>query len=270
LDMADRNEPSWSRGVSARERVVRFWDDHVAAWLDGEDPMPDPLPRWFASYSGQGEGRVTRQGFVEPYQGDLIGEVVTPRVVVLGLNPGIFVPGVQHRQGLFADEIRAIGSYSRWINTHPYDRDPWVALRGPNRYYRARLSFTRNWMRDPAASYGDLLMFELYPWHSTSITGIMRCPPDIVDQFIWQPLSELPIDPLFAFGRPWEAVANALNLPLVDALGLGGRRYGSQVSSRAVRVFALPSGQRLVIEWHRGGAGPPRSTEVDRLRDALG
>jgi hypothetical protein len=125
-------------------------------------------------------------------------------------------------------------------------------------------------LRDPVASYGDLLMFELYPWHSTSITGKMRCPPDIVDQFIWQPLSELPIDPLFAFGRPWESVANALNLPLVDALGLGGRRYGSQASSRAVRVFALPSGQRLVIEWHQGGAGPPQSTEVDRLRDALG
>jgi hypothetical protein len=250
--------------------VVRFWDDHVTAWLNGEDPMPDPLLRWFASYSGQGKGRVTREGFVEPYQGDLLGEVVTPRVVVLGLNPGIFVPEMQDRGGLFADEIRATGPYSHWINTHPYDRDPWVALRGPNKYYRDRLSFTRNWTRDPAASYGDLLMFELFPWHSTSITGAMRSPPDIVDQFVWQPLSELPIDPIFAFGRPWEAVANALNLPLVGALGLGGRPYGSQVPSRAVRVFALPSGQRLVIEWQQGYAGPPSSTDVDHLRDALG
>jgi hypothetical protein len=256
--------------VSAHERVVRFWDDHVASWLAGEDPMPDPLPGWFASYAGRGEGQVSREGFVEPYQGDLMGEVVTPRVVVLGLNPGIFVSELQSRRGLFADEIRSIGSYSRWINTHPYDRDPWVACRGPNRYYRARLAFTRNWLQDPTASYGDLLMFELFPWHSTSITGAMRIPPDIVDEFVWQPLSELAIDTLFAFGRPWEAVARALKLPLVDALGLGGRPYGSLVPSRAVRVFELPSGQRLVVEWHSGSAGPPRLTEVGRLRDALG
>jgi len=255
--------------TSARERVVAFWDDHVSAWLAGEDPMPDPLPRWFASYSGHGRGHVTRDGFVEPYQGDLLGHAVTPRVVVLGLNPGVFVPELQGRSGRFADELRDDGSYYRWVNTYPYDRDPWVALRGPNRYYRARLAFTRNWLGDPSASYGDLLMFELFPWHSTSITGVMRCPTDIIEEFVWEPLAELPIDHLFAFGRPWEAVANALCLPLVDSLGRGGRRYGSPVVSRSVRVFELLSGQRLVIEWHEGSAGPPSAAEVDLLRLAL-
>ena len=91
----------------------------------------------------------------------------------------------------------------------------------------------------------------------------------VVDEFVWQPLSELSIDPLFAFGRPWEAVAHALNLRLVDALGVGGRQYGSTVLNRAVRVFALTSGQRLVVEWHSGSAGPPRSSEVHLLREAL-
>ena len=74
---------------------------------------------------------------------------------------------------------------------------------------------------------------------------------------------------VFAFGRPWHALASALGLPLAAALGAGGDDYGSAVASRAVRVYALNSGQRLVVEWHSGSAGPPSSEEIALLRRAL-
>jgi hypothetical protein len=91
---------------SARQRVAAFWDDHVSSRLSGADPMPPPLDRWFRSYQGRGLGAVTRDGLAEPYEGDLLGLVGTPRVVVLGLNPGGYSPKFQARDGIFANEIR--------------------------------------------------------------------------------------------------------------------------------------------------------------------
>jgi len=226
--------------TSARERVAGFWDEHVKAWLAGEDSLADALPRWFASYRGSGIGAVTRDGFPEPYAGDLLGLVTTPRLVVLGLNPGHYHPRFQARDGIFAGEIRQAGSYSRWMTTGPYFRSPWTTEVGPNRYYRSRLGFARHWLQDPAATQTDLLIFEAYPWHSTTITASMQPPPDIVDSFVWQPIAELPTQEVFAFGRPWDYLVKTLGLPLVDALGVGGLAYGSTVPSRAVRIYALP------------------------------
>lgn len=116
--------------TSARERVAGFWDEHVSAWLAGKDPMPDPLPRWFDSYPGRGLGEVTRDGFPEPYAGDLLGLLGRPRIVILGLNPGIYHPRFQARHGVFAEEIRQFGAYSTWMATAPYLRPPWTRLVG--------------------------------------------------------------------------------------------------------------------------------------------
>jgi hypothetical protein len=106
--------------------VAGFWDQHVAAWLAGDDPLADPLSRWFASFQGHGAGLVTREGFPEPYAGDLLGRVGVPRLVVLGLNPGVYHPRFQARDGIFADEIRQLGSYSAWMATSPYFRASWT------------------------------------------------------------------------------------------------------------------------------------------------
>lgn len=262
---------SWLTGGmnSARERVVAFWDDHVSSWLSGADLMPPPLDRWFRSYQGPGLGAVTRDGFTEPYIGDLLGRVGTPRVVVLGLNPGGYSPRFQARDGIFAKEIREAGSYSKWVTTWPYDREPWTAIMGPNRYYRNRLAFTRNWTGDASCSHPELLIFEAYPWHSTAVTGAMRPNGDIIDEFVWQPISELPTPDVFAFGRPWEKLATDLGLPLRERLGVGGLDYGSAVPSRVVRVYELPSSQRLIVAWHSGSAGPPSAKETALLRHAL-
>ncbi|MFC0505714.1 anti-phage DNA glycosylase Brig1 [Micromonospora costi] len=256
--------------TSARERVAAFWDDHTARWLRGEDPMPTPLAAWFDSYQGVGSGTPTRDGFPEPYHGDLLGREHTPRMVVLGLNPGEYRPQFQSRDGIFAREIKEkYGSYSRWQTTYPYNRPPWTDIIGRNRYYQARLTFTRNWLQDPEADHRDLLIFESYPWHSKLITGPLRPPAEIIDAFVWQPIAELPVGEVFAFGRPWDSLAQALRLPVVSMLGAGGRHYGSAVPSRAVRVYGLPSGQLLVVEWHAGSAGPPSAKETALLRSVL-
>jgi hypothetical protein len=255
--------------ASARERVTAFWDVYIAAWLDGGDRLPAPLPDWFDSYVGVGPGEATRDGFPEPFQGDLLGLAHTPRMVVLGLNPGEYRPEFQARTSIFADEIRRAGSYSRWVMTCPYNRPPWTDVMGPIRYYRTRLQFTRNWLQDPTADDGDLLIFECYPWHSKSINAPLRPPPKVIEEFVWQPIAELPVQDVFAFGRPWDDLALALGLPETGKWGAGGKRYGSEVLSRAVRTYALPSGQRLVVVWQPAYAGPPSAKETALLRDAL-
>lgn len=254
---------------TARERVAEYWDDHVSRWLAGEDPWDDRLAQWFSSYEGRGDGAVDRDGMVEPYTGDLRGVVTTPRVVILGLHPGRCYPQFQSRRGVFADEIREQGGYSRWSATGPYLRAPWITLIGPNRFQRAVLTFARRWLDEPAATHNDLLIFEAFPWHVTVVDGSLRPPSGVVDEFVWQPIAELSARMVFAFGRTWADVASGLGLPVVDRLGRGGRPYGSLVADRAVRIYLLPSGQHLVVEWHKGSAGPPSAAETVVLKAAL-
>ncbi|WP_159104415.1 hypothetical protein [Plantactinospora sp. BB1] len=256
--------------TSARQRVAEFWDAHTNEWLDGADSMSDPLPKWFEAYQGVGPGEVTRHGFPEPFQGDLLGIEHSPRVVVLGLNPGRYEPLFQARNGIFADEIRQTGSYTKWALGFPYLSSTWTDRMGDNRYHKARLRFARNWLDDPSAEHRDLLIFECFPWHSTVITAPLRPAPEIIDEFVWRPIAEFGgIREVFAFRRSWDHIAQALDLRLTGKWGRGGADYGSAKCVRAVRTYALPSGQSLVIEWHQGSAGPPSPSETALLRTAL-
>lgn len=153
--------------TSARERVTGFWDEHIAAWLAGDDPMPDPLPQWFDAFRGKGLGKVTRDGFPEPYVGDLKGIVATPRLVVLGLNPGEYEQDFQSRTGIFADEIRRLGSYSAWAATGPT-----YAHHGP----RGRAA-TRTWKTDspsPAAGSASPPLRTMTCWSSSLTPGTQK------------------------------------------------------------------------------------------------
>ncbi|MBM0229487.1 hypothetical protein JNW87_32480 [Micromonospora sp. ATA51] len=140
---------------------------------------------------------------------------------------------------------------------------------GRNQYYQDRLEFTRRWLQEPSADHRDLLIFECYPWHSKSIRAPLEPPPEVIEEFVWQPIAELPVQDVFAFGRPWDDVAQALGLREAGKLGFGGTDYESVVPSRAVRMYSLPSGQRLVVEWHAGSARPPSEKETALLRDTL-
>lgn len=47
--------------------------------------------------------------------------------------------------------------------------------------------------------------------------------------------------------------------PVVGRWGHDGVDFGNSVASRAAVVFALPSGQWMVVSWQSGYAGPPGS-----------
>jgi hypothetical protein len=252
--------------AGARGRIADFWDDLTAAWLEGGDPLPDPLPDWFESYEGRGDGQPTREAFAEPYVGDLRG---TPRMVTLGLNPGQACPDFQARSGIFAREIRKRGSYSAWAATSPYLGGEWLRVNRSNRYASNRLRFMREWLQDDKLAADQLLTLELYPWHSTRVTAPIRSPAHIVETFVWQPLADIPVEFVFAFGKPWLGVCDALGLREVGRWGRGGVDLGSPVASRAVVAFALPSGQWVVVSWQSGYAGPPGREDTLRIRDRL-
>jgi hypothetical protein len=97
----------------------------------------------------------------------------------------------------------------------------------------------------------------------------MAPPRDIVDEFVWQPLKELPVDVVFAFGKAWLRVCEGLGLPEQHRWGAGGEDIGLRVPSRTVVVFGLSSGQRVVVSWQPGYAGPPARDDALRLRELL-
>jgi excisionase family DNA binding protein len=260
---ADKRLPT----AGARGRIADFWDDLTAAWLAGEDPLPCRLPEWYESYEGRGDGQPTREAFAEPYVGDLRG---TPRMVTLGLNPGQACLDFQSRSGIFAREIRERGSYSAWAATSPYFGEEWLRVNGRNRYASSRLRFAREWLEDQEFAADQMLTLELYPWHSTRLTAPIRPSPEIIETFVWEPVADMQqVEFVFAFGKPWLGVCEALGLREVGRWGHGGVDLGSPVASRAVVAFALPSGQWVVVSWQSGYAGPPGREDALRIRDRL-
>ncbi len=95
------------------------------------DPMPDPLPRWYASYAGSGPGIVTRDGFVEPYLGTFLGLEREPQLVIMGLNPGYFDPFHRPRRAIRRRDPRRIRLLQRLgskppLRPGPVDRRAWT------------------------------------------------------------------------------------------------------------------------------------------------
>ena len=75
---------------------------------------------------------------------------------------------------------------------------------------------------------------------------------------------------MFAFGAPWFGLLeDGLGLQVVDRLGAGGRPYPTEVPNRAVLVLRGEDGPVVIAEKHLGGAGPPRRSETQVLREAV-
>ena len=249
----------------ACHRVTQLWDETTADFLAGGSPVPRGCDAWASSYRGRGRGGVVWDAFAEPYLGPLESR---PAGVFLALNPGRAHEDFQFRDGVFADEIRAAGSYSSWAGSWPYLRDPWTAAKGSNRHHISRLRFLRIWHDDAKLDRAAMVGFELYPWHSTAITAVMRPDPAILRQWVWEPVAELGA-PVFAFGAPWFSLLEDLGLTLVTLLGAGGTPFGSTVSSRTVAIYEdQATGVIVIAERHLGSAGPPSRDETLRLKDA--
>jgi hypothetical protein len=101
------------------------------------------------------------------------------------------------------------------------------------------------------------------------VTARIRPPTDIVEEFVWQPLAEIPVEFVFAFGKPWLGACQRLGLRELGRFGHGGQDFGSAVTSRTVVVFELPPRQKVLVLWQSGYAGPPALEDAQRLRRFL-
>jgi hypothetical protein len=258
--------------TTARTRMLSIWDGYIATWVSSEVPpqLPPALRDWKESYHGTGEGAVTDEAMPEPF----IGDWYSARLVTLGLNPGAADLPFQRRDGLFAKEV-AETTFSEWAKTDPYGSELWESestVNPPgkdgkhvNRYRAARVQFARRWLEDPYIDGDDPLLLELYPWHSRRVTAPIEPPAAVLDEFIWEPLRELDVQVVFAFGAPWRAAAKTLGLTTNRHFEPG---YFASPGRQAV-TFTLPSEQELVVVWQPGYAGPPGLEDTSRLRGLL-
>jgi len=256
--------------MDARAAMQDRWDEVSRAWLDGDTELRSPFGAWWSSYRGSGEGAPTLEAMAEPY----VGDWNAPRLVTLALNPGQAEFGFQGRGGRFAEQIAQL-SYREWAKTDPYGGVEWERYNAVNRARRSGrrvnphreklLRFARRWHNDPSIQGKDLLMVELYPWHSRKVNAKIAPARSVIEQFVWAPIAELDVDTVFAFGKPWLDVAHRLGL-------VATQHFGTAFSTpaRDGAVFALASGhQRLVVLWQSGYAGPPADTDVQRLHELL-
>lgn len=251
-----------------RERVADFWDDVLRRWLAGDNHLVEPLPRWIKSYDGKGKGAVDLAHYPDPYVGDLRGIRAEPRVVVLGLNPGVGYTPLQGPSGLWAERIREVG-YSRcFVRSPAEDLETWIRHhKTASRFWANLVRFARRWLDTPDAGVTDILNFELYPWHSYAITAPMRPPADLIDDFIWKPVQEIDTPAVFAFGAPWFEVMEELGLPRIAMFGQGAEPFPEPVAGGwKLGLFRLPSGQVVAVSSQSGYAGPPGPQRLEIMR----
>lgn len=252
-----------------RARVADFWDSALEDWMAERTPSEE-LRQWRDSYRGTGAGKVDDSCYPDPYVGDLRGLESEPEVVVLGLNPGVGYPPLQGRDGLWTRRIAEQG-YSRCLTRSPAeDPDVWIDHhRGPSVYWRNLIRFSSRWLgRD--ATVSDILNFELYPWHSSKITGPMNPPVDLVDRYVWKPIEEVPTSVVFAFGTKWFDVCESLQLERIAAWDAGSDELrAGGVESWRLAMYALPSGQVTVVSAQAGYAGPPNEQRTEIIRSLM-
>ena len=222
------------------------------------------------SYPGKGAGAVDLGQYPDPWVGDLRGVRAEPRLVVLGLNPGVGYDALQGASGTWTERIRAEG-YSRCLERSPAeDPSTWRAVHGRQSPYWVRMEkFAQRWVADPAAGHRDVLNFELYPWHSPKLTAGITSPADTVRELVLDPIAEVEVADVFAFGAPWFTVGQELDLPLLATWGPGGDPWPAAYGRWTVEVRRLPSGQRLVVSRQQGFSGPPGASRLEQLRDRL-
>ena len=137
-------------------------------------------------------------------------------------------------------------------------------MHGPNRYHRNRLQFARRLHGDPSIEATDLLYMELYPFQSKRVTGPMAPPPDLLARYILNPIAELDVPFVFAFGKPWLAVATAIGLGQGRQLDIAWA-----TPSRSARSYPLTRRQSLIVMTQHAYSGPPGRADTEALRVTL-
>lgn len=248
--------------MSNRDEVVEFWDAEIGRWVGGDHRLHPDLGRWLSSYRGRGAGAVDLTVLPEPYIGPLATNR-TPALVMLGLNPGAAAPAFQSMTGIYTERIRH-SSYGQWAASGPYADQAWQSVNGRNRYQQNRVSFARRLHNDDSIEAKDLLYMELYPFHSARVTAPIVPPPDLLARFVLDPVADLDVRHVFAFGRPWLAAARLLGLGDGSTLPVQWN-----TPSRQAQVFPLNKRQSLVVTTQSGYAGPPGAADTGALATAL-
>jgi hypothetical protein len=255
------------------------WDRIIDQFLAGGDPFDETTRPWFEAYRGRGEAVRQDDALPEPFHGRLDQP---PRAVVLSINPGLaylgaerwgdyLVQDLQSRKGLFAEGIRAAGSFTEWTR----EWRPWSEWNGGQSipFVTSRVRFVEAWCAPEHVEKEEILWFELYPWHSSRWGGLTwtKRVVELVQQFILDPIEALGGPPVFAFGSPWFDVLEKLGLE--PQLSIAGGDIGADVApAHVVQVFKRqrPPGQEVIAMKHQGGAGPPKPSSVPAIRTALG
>lgn len=255
--------------TSARDRVADFWDKALQDWI-ADKPLRDmDLIRWQASYQGKDDGQVTMQHFPDPYAGDIRGIRSEPRIILLGLNPGIGYDSLQGRDGIWTRRIAEQG-YSYCFSRSPEeDPETWLKLHGKRSpYWRDRINFTKRWLNDPSTSIKDILNFELYPWHSKKLNGKMDPPQDLIHKYVFEPARETRANEVFAFGSKWFGIIEKLGLNRIALYGPHGDALPSNINMAHWRLgfYRLSDRQIVIVSAQKGYAGPPEKNRLELLR----
>lgn len=251
-----------------RTQLAQFWDEATRAFLAGRD-LDGDLRRWAAAYTGRGDCAPDMSALAEPFLGDIS---LNPRAVFLTLNPGRAAPDFQYATGRFASNIARRGSYAAWAATWPYATPAWTDVMGGNGHARAMLQFARRWHEDASLRLADVVLFELYPWHSTRFDS-NRCDvdPELLREYVFEPIESFdPAVPVFAFGAPWmkllEANADRWGMTVVDRLGSPQRPWPGRSPTRRALALRTAAGRLVLTVRQQGTARPPGDSETAVLR----
>jgi transposase len=147
--------------------------------LSGDDPMADPLPRWFASFHGRGAGVVTRDGFpgsvasTDPYdQAGLNGEVrgwvssLTVYRWVQRFTP-LLAAAARFAWHAPSDRWFVDETYMRVNGVWRYVHPKWSVVERTLAWLTTHRRLARDYERDPSASE------EMIRW--AAISQMLRC-----------------------------------------------------------------------------------------------
>jgi len=192
-----------------------------------------------------------------------------PRLVTLGLNPGVAYDEILSRCGIWTKRIAEQGYSYCFTRSPPTDPVVWRELHGTtSRYWDRLIKFAQRWLSDPNADVQDILNFELYPWHSKSLTAGIETPAYLVERYIFEPIAEIDVSEVFAFGAPWFKVAgNLMQTRSVRQKMAPSKVLGDSDSAYwTMGLYELPSQQTLVVSSQSGSAGPPGEIRMETFR----
>ena len=247
--------------------LADLWNAVHTAWA-ADQPLPAALGRWRGSYSGSGKNAVDELAMPEPWIGDLD---IQPDAITMGISPGTADPAFHHRGSAWPNTIQHQhnDSYSQWAATSPYFGDVWKSAHGSNAHADHRLQFLSAWT-GAELTPPQIVGFAVFPWHVADWnSSALQLDPDVVREYVLEPIASTGAKWAFGFGKDWWELIEALDLPILDRLGDGGRPYQTQVDHRRWLVAEGPDGLRVVAMRMDSMSTLPNRDETRELRAVL-